>query len=110
MPEVNIIFKNPIITVPYNSVRDLLVEEGGYGGNFRAAIEGMQGTVKAVGRAVTGGWKCGLDWRWGMAMPFGVESGPGYPPPFKQLPAPNGQQSSRTHTVTHVRSPSPRRH
>ena len=72
--------------------------EGGCGRNSRAATEWLQGTVKAVGRAVTGGWKCGWEWRWGLGMPLGSiqgrslvcvcgGGGGGYPPPFKPFAA-----------------------
>ena len=74
--------------------RALLEGEGCDRGKFQSGCRAVTGDVKRLA-AVTGGWKCGWGWCWGMGMPFGGESGPeswgggGYPPsPFKQFPAP----------------------
>ena len=43
--------------------------EGGRSGHFQSGCRAVTGDVKAW--AVTGGWKCGWGWCWGMGMPLG---------------------------------------
>ena len=51
--------------------RALLEGEGGHRGSPRAVAERSQGMCKRLGEAVSGGWKCGWGWCWGMGMPLG---------------------------------------
>ena len=54
--------------------RALLDGEGVRSGQSRSGCRAVTRDVKAVvggGGAVTGGWKCGWGWCWGMGMPLG---------------------------------------
>ena len=46
-------------------------EGGGPSGQSQSGCRAVTGDVKAVVGAVSGGWKCGWGWCWGMRMPLG---------------------------------------
>ena len=65
-------FASTVQVPPTAPSRASLEGEGGRSGQFQSGCRAGTGDVRAVGGgAVTGGWKCGWGWCWGMGMPLG---------------------------------------